>query len=156
MTTVVYTDGSSNAKTRLGGWGYHFSDGKKRLTGFGGKTDTTNNQMELQAAIEALQRVLKLPEKPSHVVIMTDSQYVQRGITEWIFGWMQNNWKNSQRKEVANRDRWERLFKLVQQHGNVDFQWVKGHAGHAENEYADELAGMGREQAESWTKQDSK
>lgn len=105
---------------------------------WGGELDTTNNRMELTAAIRGLEAL----KRASSVVLTTDSQYVRRGITEWVKGWKAKGWKNSSRQAVKNRDLWERLDELCGTH-NIDWRWVKGHSGHIENERADALANRG-------------
>lgn len=104
----------------------------------GGEADTTNNRMELLAAINALERL----EKPSRLTVVTDSAYVKNGVTGWIFGWKRNGWKTSNKKPVKNVDLWQRLDAAQERH-SVTWKWIKGHAGHAENERADELARAG-------------
>jgi len=111
---------------------------ERELTG--GLAETTNNQMELMAAITALETL----EKPSTVTVFTDSSYVKDGITKWIFGWQKNGWKNAAKKPVKNAQLWQRLQAAEERH-NVTWEWVKGHAGHPENERADELARAGME-----------
>ncbi len=106
----------------------------------GGMADTTNNQMELMAAISALEVL----EKPSVLTIVTDSSYVKDGITKWIFGWKKNGWRNAAKKPVKNAELWQRLEAAEARH-TVTWKWIKGHAGHAENERADELARAGME-----------
>ena len=104
----------------------------------GGAADTTNNQMELMAAISALEAL----ERPSRITVVTDSAYVKNGVTGWIFGWKKNGWKTSNKKPVKNVDLWQRLDAAAGRH-QVTWEWVKGHAGHPENERADELARAG-------------
>jgi ribonuclease HI len=139
---TIYTDGACLGNPGPGGWGVLliYGDHKKEL--YGGESDTTNNRMELQAAIEALV-VLK---KSSEVHLYTDSNYVKNGITSWIHGWKKNNWRNSAKKPVKNVDLWQRLDEVSAQH-NIDWRWVKGHAGDPGNEKADELASRGAEEA---------
>jgi len=137
--TVAYTDGACKGNPGAGGWGAHliFSDGRAQDI-YGGDSDTTNNRMELMGAIQALKhspRELKLE-------IWTDSSYVKNGITEWIDNWKKKGWKTASRKPVANQDLWQQLDELRQAR-DVDWHWVKGHAGHAGNEKADELANLG-------------
>lgn len=138
-TTVAYTDGACKGNPGAGGWGAHliFSDGRTQDL-YGGDSNTTNNRMELMGAIQALKhspRELKLE-------IWTDSSYVKNGITEWIGNWKKKGWKTASRKPVANQDLWQQLDEL-RQNRDVDWHWVKGHAGHAGNEKADELANLG-------------
>jgi len=138
---VIWTDGSCSPNPGPGGWGlYAEADGNPwvSLNGPGGK-NTTNNQMELKAAIEAL----KIIPPKTHAIIYTDSQYVKRGITEWISGWIRQGWKTSSKKPVKNKDLWVELSDLAT-NPNVEWQWVKAHNGNPGNEKADELAGKGR------------
>ena len=114
-------------------------DAEKEL--WGGEPDTTNNRMELLAAIRALEAL----KRPSAVSLTTDSEYLRQGITEWIVRWKSRGWKTSSKQAVRNRDLWERLDELVQQH-DVDWHWVKGHSGHADNERADLLANRGMDE----------
>jgi len=134
----AFTDGACSGNPGPGGWGVLLRSGKHEKELCGGVAHTTNQRMELQAAIEAL-RALK---KPSHITIYSDSKYVIQGITEWIHGWKKNGWKNAGKKPVANDDLWKALDEQVKKH-QVGWQWVKGHAGHPENERADELARKG-------------
>ncbi|MDE0843878.1 MAG: DNA polymerase III subunit epsilon [Psychrobacter pacificensis] len=138
-TTVAYTDGACKGNPGAGGWGAHliFSDGSTQDL-YGGDTETTNNRMELMGAIQALTHSAPTQK----LEIWTDSSYVQKGITEWIEGWKKKGWKTASKKPVANQDLWQQLDKLCQQR-DVDWHWVKGHAGHAGNEKADELANLG-------------
>ncbi len=138
-TTVAYTDGACKGNPGAGGWGAHliFSDGHTQDL-YGGDPETTNNRMELMGAIQALThspRELKLE-------IWTDSSYVKNGITDWIANWKKRGWKTASKKPVANQDLWQQLDELRQAR-DVDWHWVKGHAGHAGNEKADELANLG-------------
>lgn len=135
---IVHTDGACSGNPGPGGWGaiLKFGEVEKELSG--GEANTTNNRMELLAAISALEAL----KRPAHVDIYTDSQYVRGGITGWIFGWKKNGWKTSDRKPVKNVDLWQRLDAALGEH-QVKWHWVKGHAGHAENERADELARKG-------------
>lgn len=138
-TTVAYTDGACKGNPGAGGWGAHliFSDGSTQDL-YGGDTEATNNRMELMGAIQALTH----SSHEEKLEIWTDSSYVQKGITEWIEGWKKKGWKTASKKPVANQDLWQQLDKLCQQR-DVDWHWVKGHAGHAGNEKADELANLG-------------
>ena len=137
-TVTVYTDGACSGNPGPGGWGVllKYGDHEKELCG--GMAETTNNQMELKAAIEAL-RALK---RSCHVILHTDSTYVKDGITKWIHGWKAKNWKTANKKPVKNKDLWQELEKQVARH-QVDWRWVKGHAGDPGNERADELARQG-------------
>ncbi|WP_201617056.1 DNA polymerase III subunit epsilon [Psychrobacter urativorans] len=137
--TVAYTDGACKGNPGAGGWGAHliFSDGRTQDL-YGGDTETTNNRMELMGAIQALTH----SPRELKVEIWTDSSYVKKGITEWIANWKKRGWKTASKKPVANQDLWQQLDALCQTH-DVDWYWVKGHAGHAGNEKADELANLG-------------
>ncbi len=139
----AYTDGACSGNPGPGGWGVLMQarNGEtvvKERELSGGEADTTNNKMELMAAIMALETL----ERASPITIVTDSNYVKNGITGWIFGWKKNGWKTASKKPVANADLWQRLDAAQARH-NVTWKWVKGHAGHAENERADELARAG-------------
>ncbi|WP_440464066.1 DNA polymerase III subunit epsilon [Psychrobacter sp. ASPA161_6] len=138
-TTVAYTDGACKGNPGAGGWGAHliFSDGRTQDL-YGGTKETTNNRMELMGAIQALTH----SPHEHNLEIWTDSSYVKKGITEWIEGWKKRGWKTASKKPVANQDLWQQLDALCQQR-DVDWHWVKGHAGHAGNEKADELANLG-------------
>ena len=131
----VFTDGACSGNPGPGGWAALIRFGKQEKELSGGNAHTTNNRMELTAAIEAL----KALTRPCKVVLHTDSQYVVKGITEWLPGWKRRGWKNSQNKPVENRDLWEALDAATKPH-KIDWLWVKGHAGHAENEHVDQLA----------------
>jgi ribonuclease HI len=134
----IYTDGACSGNPGPGGWGalLRFGDREREL--FGGAAQTTNNRMELLAVIEAL-RALKWPVRAR---VHTDSQYVQKGISEWIHGWKRRGWKTSDRQPVKNVDLWQALDLEAARH-TVEWFWVKGHAGHVENERADALARRG-------------
>ena len=139
MKTVnIYTDGACRGNPGDGGWGVLIEYGSVIKEYFGGEKNTTNNQMELRAAIEAL----KALNEPCIVNLTTDSKYVMQGITSWINNWKKNNWKNSAKKDVKNKDLWVELDKYVSKH-NVKWNWVKGHSGHEKNEIADLLANKG-------------
>jgi ribonuclease HI len=142
MTTkpavVIYTDGACSGNPGPGGWGAILISGRHRKEICGGEVATTNNRMELAAAIAALEAL----KRPSRVDLHTDSEYVKKGISEWIHGWKQRGWKTADKKPVKNVDLWRRLEAALAQH-RVTWHWVKGHAGHAENERADELAREG-------------
>ncbi len=131
----IFTDGACKGNPGPGGWGaiLRFGEAEKELSG--GEPLTTNNRMELTAAIEAL----ALLTRPCAVTIHTDSKYVMDGLTRWIKGWQRNGWKTADRKPVKNVELWQRLLALTQQHA-IRWEWVKGHAGHPENERADRLA----------------
>ena len=139
----AYTDGACSGNPGPGGWGVllQAKDGAtvvKERTLSGGEAGTTNNRMELMAAISALETL----GKPSKITVITDSAYVNNGVTGWIFGWKRNGWKTSAKKPVKNAELWQRLDAAQARH-DVTWKWVKGHAGHAENERADELARAG-------------
>lgn len=134
-TVEIFTDGACKGNPGPGGWGavIRFGAHEKELAG--GESNTTNNRMELMAAIEALNALTR----PCHVVLTTDSNYVKDGITKWIFGWQKNGWRTADRKPVKNADLWQALLDAVRRH-KVEWRWVKGHAGHPDNERADRLA----------------
>jgi len=134
----IFTDGACSGNPGPGGWGavLRFGDREKELSG--GAPDTTNNRMELIAAIEALSAL----RRPCRVTLTTDSVYVRDGITKWIHGWKRNGWKTAAKKPVKNVELWQQLDALMKAH-DVTFEWVKGHAGHPENERADALARAG-------------
>ncbi|UTF60583.1 ribonuclease HI [Gilvimarinus sp. DA14] len=134
----IYTDGACRGNPGPGGWGALLRYNGKEKELYGGEANTTNNRMELMAAIEGL----KALNEPCDVVLTTDSQYVRKGITEWLAGWKRNGWRTSAKKPVKNDDLW-RLLDEQCQHHKVDWRWVKGHSGHAENERADQLANRG-------------
>ncbi|MDL2351975.1 MAG: ribonuclease HI [Pseudomonadota bacterium] len=131
----IYTDGACKGNPGPGGWGAVLRMGSNEKELAGSAPDTTNNRMELTAVIEAL-RALK---NPCEVALHTDSRYVIDGITKWIFGWQKNGWKNAAKKPVLNVDLWHALLEAKREH-KVSWHWVKGHAGHPENERADKLA----------------
>lgn len=134
----IYTDGACRGNPGPGGWGVILIAGKHRKELYGGEPETTNNRMELMAVIEAL-RALK---RPCHIILHTDSQYVKKGITEWIHDWKRRGWKTAAKKPVKNADLWEILDEAQSRH-EIEWRWVRGHAGHPENERADELANLG-------------
>jgi ribonuclease HI len=134
----IYTDGACKGNPGPGGWGALLRYGQHEKELFGGEPATTNNRMELTAVIRALQALTR----PSEVTVHTDSQYVQKGISEWISGWKARGWKTSDRKPVKNEDLWRALDAQVGQH-RVEWRWVRGHSGHPENERADALANRG-------------
>ena len=139
MKTVnIYTDGACRGNPGDGGWGVLIEYKNFSKEYFGGEKNTTNNKMELKAAIEGL-KVLK---ETCEVHITTDSKYVMDGITSWIQNWKKNNWMNSSKKEVKNKDLWIELDELTSRH-NIKWNWVKGHSGHKKNEIADSLANKG-------------
>jgi ribonuclease HI len=134
----IYTDGACKGNPGPGGWGALMIAGDHRKEIFGGERNTTNNRMELKAVIEALGAL----KRPCEVVIHTDSQYVQKGISEWIHNWKLRGWKTAAKEPVKNADLWQALDAAQAQH-KVEWRWVKGHAGHDGNERADELANRG-------------
>jgi len=134
----VYTDGACKGNPGRGGWGAWLSSGGHEKELFGGEALTTNNRMELTAVIEALASL----KRTCDVILYTDSEYVRKGITEWIHGWKTRGWKTADKKPVKNADLWQRLDALRTLH-RVDFRWVKGHAGDPGNERADALANKG-------------
>ncbi len=134
----AYTDGACSGNPGPGGWGVLLRMGRHEKELYGGEAHTTNQRMELTAAIRALQAL----KRRCRVTIHSDSKYVVQGMTEWIHGWKKRGWKNASRQAVANQDLWQELDRLSQQH-EIRWQWVKGHAGHAENERADALARQG-------------
>src|SRR3990167_902860 len=131
----IFTDGACRGNPGPGGWGAILRRGRHEKELRGAKLHTTNNRMELMATIQAL-RALK---KPCSVKIVTDSEYVRKGITVWITSWKTRDWRTSNKNPVKNVDIWKELDELVQQH-NITWHWVKGHSGHPENERADQLA----------------
>ena len=139
LTVRIYTDGACKGNPGPGGWGALLKKGGKELELFGGEAQTTNNRMELMGVIRALE---SLTVVPSNVEIYTDSQYVHKGISEWISGWKRKGWITSDKKPVKNVDLWKRLDEAVAKH-QIKWHWVRGHAGHPENERADALANKG-------------
>ncbi len=137
-TVEVFTDGACRGNPGPGGWGavLRFNGREREL--YGGERETTNNRMELTAAIQALEAL----KRRCRVRITTDSTYVQKGITEWLGNWKKKNWTTASRKPVKNVDLWKRLDAVVSQH-QVEWHWVRGHSGHPENERADQLANRG-------------
>ena len=135
---IIYTDGACRGNPGPGGWGALIKYDSVEKTIFGGQANTTNNQMELSAAIEGL-AILK---EPCNVGLFTDSKYVMDGITQWIQNWKKNNWRTAAKKDVKNKELWQKLDKLIAQH-QVQWRWVKGHSGDAGNEAADLLANKG-------------
>ncbi|MGB1839379.1 MAG: ribonuclease HI [Gammaproteobacteria bacterium] len=139
MKTVnIYTDGACRGNPGIGGWGVYIEYGETTKELYGGDKLTTNNKMELTAAIKGLEAL----NTKCQVNLITDSKYVMDGINGWINGWKKNNWKNSQKKDVKNKDLWIQLDKLNSYH-DVKWSWVKGHSGHFQNEKADQLANKG-------------
>ncbi len=134
-SVVVFTDGACSGNPGPGGWGAILVSGPHRKELSGGEAVTTNNRMELLAAISALEAL----KQPSAVVLTTDSNYVKDGISKWIHGWKRNGWLTADKKPVKNAELWQRLEQAQSKH-QVEWKWIKGHAGHAENERADALA----------------
>ena len=139
---VVYTDGACSGNPGPGGWGAILMSGAHRKEISGGEAPTTNNRMEMMAAISALEAL----KKPSKVMLFTDSKYVMDGIKSWIHGWKKRGWTTADKKPVKNKELWQRLDDARQRH-DIEWQWVKGHAGNTENERADELAREGLQRA---------
>jgi ribonuclease HI len=140
----VYTDGACKGNPGPGGWGAILQvDGEEREL-FGGELQTTNNRMELTAVIRALEAL----KPPSRIEVYTDSQYVQKGISEWLPEWKRRGWRTADKKPVKNVDLWQELDRLAGAH-RIAWHWVKGHAGHPENERADALANRGVEELSS-------
>ena len=132
---VIYTDGACKGNPGPGGWGAWMRSGEHTRELFGGERLTTNNRMELTAAIRALEALTK----PCHVTLATDSRYVLDGLTKWIHGWRRNGWRTADKKPVKNAELWQALLAASARH-RIDWKWVKGHAGHPDNERADRLA----------------
>lgn len=141
---IAHTDGACRGNPGPGGWGARLAFGDSVRELWGGESPTTNNRMELMAAIMALEAL----REPCRVDLHTDSQYVRQGITEWLANWKRRDWKTADRKPVKNRDLWERLELAAQRH-QVAWHWVKGHDGDPGNEHADALANRGIDQLES-------
>jgi ribonuclease HI len=131
----IYTDGACRGNPGPGGWGAILFYGEREKELYGGESQTTNNRMELMAAISALEAL----KRPCEVTLTTDSEYVRKGITEWLQAWKRRGWKTADKKPVKNQDLWERLDRAAATH-QVRWEWIKGHSGHSENERADALA----------------
>ncbi|MCB2387924.1 MULTISPECIES: ribonuclease HI [Thalassolituus] len=140
MTAKVelFTDGACKGNPGPGGWGALLRYGEMEKELFGGEANTTNNRMELMAAIEGL----KALKRPCQVILTTDSQYVMKGINEWLAGWKKKGWRNAAKQPIKNQDLWQQLDAECQRH-QIEWRWVRGHTGHAENERADQLANKG-------------
>lgn len=132
---AIYTDGACRGNPGPGGWGAILHRGADEKELYGGELNTTNNRMELMAAIRALEAL----KRPCDVVVTTDSEYLRKGITEWLAQWKQRGWRTADKKPVKNQDLWERLERAAQTH-RIRWDWIKGHSGHPENERADQLA----------------
>ncbi|MFO7705919.1 MAG: ribonuclease HI [Halopseudomonas sp.] len=137
-TIEIFTDGACKGNPGPGGWGVLLRLGEHEKSLYGGELQTTNNRMELTAAIRGLEAL----KKSAAVVLTTDSEYVMKGIREWMPNWKKRGWKTASRQPVKNADLWMQLDALVNQH-QVEWRWVKGHSGHRENEIADDLANLG-------------
>jgi ribonuclease HI len=135
---IIHTDGACRGNPGPGGWGAVLQAGAHEKELCGGELNTTNNRMELMGAIQALEAL----NKPCRVELHTDSQYVMKGVTQWLSGWKARGWKTADKSPVKNVDLWQRLDEARARH-TVDWRWIKGHAGHALNERADELARRG-------------
>jgi ribonuclease HI len=139
-TVIIHTDGACKGNPGPGGWGVLMQAGEHTKELFGGETHTTNNRMELMAVIQALSAL----KYPCRVEIHLDSEYVRKGITEWVAGWKAKGWRTASKQPVKNADLWQQLDQLVQSGGHdLSWHWVKGHAGHPGNERADALANQG-------------
>ncbi|HDY98349.1 MAG TPA: ribonuclease HI [Pseudomonas sabulinigri] len=134
----IFTDGACKGNPGPGGWGALLRLGGNEKSLYGGELNTTNNRMELLAAIRGLEAL----KRPAEVILTTDSQYVMKGICEWMANWKKRGWKTASKQPVKNVDLWQQLDELVSQH-QVEWRWVRGHTGHRENEIADELANLG-------------
>ena len=138
LPVYLYTDGACKGNPGIGGWGCLLRYGTHEKELFGGEEYTTNNRMELMAVVQGLLAL----NRACQVVICTDSQYVKNGMEKWIHNWKKNGWQTANKQKVKNEDLWQQLDQLAQQH-QIQWQWVRGHAGHTENELADKLANLG-------------
>ncbi|MFY9180111.1 MAG: ribonuclease HI [Venatoribacter sp.] len=138
MKVELFTDGACKGNPGPGGWGVLLRYGQHEKELWGGESNTTNNRMELTAAIEGL----KALTRSCDVKLTTDSQYVKQGINSWLAGWKRNGWRTAAKEPVKNQELWQELDAQCQRH-NIEWHWVRGHTGHAENEKADELANRG-------------
>ena len=138
MTKVVeiFTDGACRGNPGPGGWGVLLRYDGRTKTLYGAEENTTNNRMELMAAIQALAHL----KRSCEIILTTDSEYVQKGITQWLASWKRKGWRTASKQPVKNQDLWEKLDAEIQRHPNIEWRWVKGHSGHEENELADSLA----------------
>ncbi|MBL3284606.1 Ribonuclease HI [Rickettsiales endosymbiont of Paramecium tredecaurelia] len=139
---IIYTDGACSGNPGPGGWGVFMTIDSVRKKFFGYSVNTTNNQMELLAALRGLEYL----ETQSNVILYTDSKYVQQGITNWIYTWLKNGWKNSKKEDVKNAQLWQAIYQKTLMH-TIDWRWVKGHANNEGNMIADALAVQGRDKA---------
>ncbi len=139
---TIYTDGACRGNPGPGGWGAILQYGDREKELYGAEKDTTNNRMELMAAIRALEEL----KRPCDVTLTTDSQYVRKGITEWLPNWKKRGWKTADKKPVKNQELWQRLEKAAEKH-KIHWKWIKGHSGHPENERADSLANQAIDEA---------
>ena len=135
----MFTDGACKGNPGPGGWGVLLRWNGHEKTLYGGESHTTNNRMELLAAIQGLETL----KRPCQVILTTDSRYVQQGISQWLANWKRRGWKTADKKPVKNVDLWQRLDEAVNRHSHIEWRWVKGHSGHPENEQADQLANQG-------------
>jgi len=142
-TVEIFTDGACRGNPGPGGWGALLRYGDNQRSLCGGEHETTNNRMELMAVIQGLSAL----QRPCKVTVTSDSTYVLKGIQEWMPNWKKKGWKTASKKPVKNVDLWQQLDPLVELH-SIDWQWVKGHSGHAENEIADQLANRGIDELE--------
>jgi ribonuclease HI len=131
----LYTDGACSGNPGPGGWGSIIKDGVSETVLSGGERDTTNNRMELMAVIAGLEKI----DPSEEIVIVTDSEYVKNGITKWIHSWLKNSWKTASKQPVKNKELWVRLWNLAKDR-KIQWQWVRGHSGHPENEKCDRIA----------------
>jgi ribonuclease HI len=134
---AIFTDGACRGNPGPGGWGVILCFGEQEKELYGGERETTNNRMELMAAIQALEAL----KRPCNVTLTTDSSYVQKGITEWLQAWKRRGWRTADKKPVKNQDLWQRLEAAMPPH-RIRWHWVRGHSGHPENERADQLANL--------------
>ena len=147
QSITLYVDGACRGNPGLGGWGAYIIEGNEERKICGGEEHTTNNRMELTAVIRALEAL----KRPTKIHVHTDSQYVQKGISEWIHNWKRNGWRTADKKPVKNADLWQVLDALTKQH-EIKWLWVKGHAGNPGNERADSLANRGMDEFMSTSK----
>lgn len=143
-TVRIFTDGACRGNPGPGGWGVVLQYGDVEKTLYGAEKNTTNNRMELMAAIQGLEAL----KQDCDVIVTTDSKYVMNGITQWLAGWKRNGWKTADKKPVKNVELWQRLEQATHRH-KIDWQWVRGHTGHPENELADSLANRAIDEMQS-------